>query len=428
MKKSLFAMAAVTAFAGAAQAQSSVTVYGLIDFGYAGASQTRAGPGAVLSSSNNIVTKTQTSGIAGDGESTSRLGFRGTEDLGGGTRAFFTAEAAINMSATGNSNASGLLSGTSTGQRQLFVGLSQKGLGAASLGTQYTPIHEAVTSTNAGGGNNQMGDVIYDRRGNGADYTQSGMSTNDSYTVRSTNALVLKSERMAGFGLKGMVVASGRTANQTSGANGAGGEASNQGYGVGLDYQWKNLYITANYQAFLNNTSTGSSAVNATNLTPALAAQGTAFAPGYNGGAVTPGVNAQDNQQYYGATYDFGILKVFAGYVNRKVVNVNNELNYVSRTAQQIGVRAPITPAIQVWASGGTGKINSQGSAASGSNIAGWQIGSDYNLSKRTNLYAIYGQSSTSNSNMNTYGTATTSAAMTSYNQSSYAVGVRHTF
>ena len=194
MKKSLFAMAAVTAFAGAAQAQSSVTVYGLIDFGYAGASQTQAGAGSSsVTAANNIVRKTQTSGISGDGESTSRLGFRGTEDLGGGLNAFFTAEAAINMAATGNSNASGLLSATSTGQRQLFVGLSKKGLGAASFGTQYTPIHEAVTSTNAGGANNQMGDVIYDRRGNGIDITNSGMSTNDSYTVRYKNALILKS-------------------------------------------------------------------------------------------------------------------------------------------------------------------------------------------------------------------------------------------
>jgi predicted porin len=434
MKKSLFAIAAVTAFAGAAQAQSSVTVYGLIDFGYAGASQVRAGPGTTLSStsnggqSNNIVTKTQTSGIAGDGESTSRLGFRGNEDLGGGLNAFFTAEAAINMAATGNSNASGLLSATSSGQRQLFVGLGKKGLGAASFGTQYTPIHEAVTSTNAGGANNQMGDVIYDRRGNGVDYTQSGMSTNDSYTVRSTNALILKSERMAGFGFKGMLVATGRTANQTSGASANGGESSNEGYGIGADYQWQKLYVTANYQMFRNNTSTGAAAVSATNLTPALAAQATTFTPGYNGGAVTPGVNAQDSQQYYGATYDFGILKAFAGYVNRKVTNIAVSTNYVSRTAQQIGVRAPITPAIQVWASGGTGKINNNGIAGTAANITGWQIGSDYNLSKRTNLYAIYGNSATSNVNMGAYAATTTSSAMTSYNQASYAVGVRHTF
>ena len=36
MKKSLFALAAVGAFAGAAQAQSSVTVYGILDVGYVG--------------------------------------------------------------------------------------------------------------------------------------------------------------------------------------------------------------------------------------------------------------------------------------------------------------------------------------------------------------------------------------------------------
>ena len=36
MKKSLLAVAAMTAFAGAAQAQSSVTVYGILDVGYVG--------------------------------------------------------------------------------------------------------------------------------------------------------------------------------------------------------------------------------------------------------------------------------------------------------------------------------------------------------------------------------------------------------
>ena len=39
MKKSLFALAAVGAFAGAAQAQSSVTVYGILDVGYVGANE-----------------------------------------------------------------------------------------------------------------------------------------------------------------------------------------------------------------------------------------------------------------------------------------------------------------------------------------------------------------------------------------------------
>jgi len=426
MKKSLLAVAAIGAFASAAQAQSSVTVYGILDIGYAGASQTRAGPQAAPTAANSIVTKTQSSGIAGDGESTSRLGFKGNEDLGGGASAFFTAEAALNMAATGNSNASGLFSGTASGQRQLFVGLGKKGLGAASVGTQYTPIHEAVGATNAGGTNNQMGDVIYDRRGNGVDYTGSGMSTNDSYTVRTTNALILKSENIAGFGFKGMLVTSGRTANQTSAT--AGGEASNRGYGVSADYTWQKLYVTANYQNFKNVSATGAAAVTATYLTPALAAQGTTFAPGYNGGAVTPGTNASDSQQYYAATYDFGILKAYAGYINRKVSNINDSSNYVSRTAQQIGVRAPITPTIQVWGSAGTGSIDTTGATGPKANFNGWQLGSDYMLSKRTNLYAIYGQSATSNALAGAYAGTAASTVNTSYNQSSYAVGVRHTF
>jgi len=85
MKKSLFALAAVGAFAGAAQAQSSVTVYGILDVGFQGVT-TRA----PYSSTNMSQVKSNATRFTGEGsESTSRLGFRGNEDLGGGTRAFF---------------------------------------------------------------------------------------------------------------------------------------------------------------------------------------------------------------------------------------------------------------------------------------------------------------------------------------------------
>jgi predicted porin len=60
-----------------------------------------------------------------------------------------------------------------------------------------------------------------------------------------------------------------------------------------------------------------------------------------------------------------------------------------------------------------------------GANINGMQLGTTYALSKRTNLYALYGQSATSNSAVATTGTT---AVMSSYNQNNYAVGVKHTF
>jgi len=53
-------------------------------------------------------------------------------------------------------------------------------------------------------------------------------------------------------------------------------------------------------------------------------------------------------------------------------------------------------------------------------NFTGWQLGGNYYLSKRTNLYAIYGQQQTSSTTPNTTGSGNTA------NQ--YALGLRHTF
>jgi len=429
MKKSLFAIAAVTAFAGAAQAQSSVTVYGIIDYGFQGSNQTQAGPASsTVNTATNVVTKNQTSGIAGSGQSTSRLGFRGNEDLGGGLSAFFTSEIGLTTDNTTNTagSSSGVnqqVAGGSAAQpalvqnRQTFIGLGKKGLGRASIGLQQTPFHGAVAATSAGGLNNQMGDVLYDRQGQAAvnNYTASGMGTNTSYTVRTSNALIVSSENISGFQVSGMLVSRGSDTTQTA-AN-TGGESSNTGLGIRADYTWKKLFVTANYQQFNQEQTQGATA-------------GTApvFTVGYNGATTVPGVNAKDTQQYYAATYDFGIMKVFAGYINRKIENDANSNNYVTRTAQQIGVTAPITKTVNVFASGGTGRINNTGTNGPTANFTGWQLGSNYILSKRTNLYAIYGSSATSNATTGAYSVTATGSANTSYNQSSYAVGMRHTF
>jgi predicted porin len=86
MKKSLLALAAMGAFAGAAQAQSSVTVYGIFDGGYNGRAvdtkSTAAATATVVSNSD----------MSGNQAASSRLGFRGVEDLGGGLRATFNLE------------------------------------------------------------------------------------------------------------------------------------------------------------------------------------------------------------------------------------------------------------------------------------------------------------------------------------------------
>jgi len=129
MKKSVFALAAMTAVVGAAQAQSSVSVYGIVDVGYKSVNSDSA---AITASTARIV-QNKVTGISGTGnESTSRFGFRGTEDIGGGLKANFVFE-------TGMDPAGSTLTPMNT--RQAYVGIEKAGVGRLDLGTQYTPHH-----------------------------------------------------------------------------------------------------------------------------------------------------------------------------------------------------------------------------------------------------------------------------------------------
>ncbi len=130
MKKSLIALA-VLAASGAAMAQSSVTVFGVVDAAYS------VGKG---STSN----KTQ---LTNSGYNSSRLGFRGVEDLGGGMRAEFWLEAGHNNdngtgSATNNNNqaVTAANAGTQglTFNRKSTVGLVGS-MGEIRLGRDYSP-------------------------------------------------------------------------------------------------------------------------------------------------------------------------------------------------------------------------------------------------------------------------------------------------
>ncbi|MBU3612656.1 porin [Polynucleobacter sp. MG-27-Goln-C1] len=410
MKKSLFAVAAVTAFAGAAQAQSSVTVYGLLDVGFVGStSRTTAA---------NVQTKQTGNSFTNSAESTSRLGFKGVEDLGGGMSAFFTVETGLTPAGT---NASPF------NNRQSFAGLKKNGVGQVAFGTQYTPIHAAGALTDPGQQNNMIGNVFYATNTNGVGNTTqaagvaTGLNqTTDAYTVRTANTLKLESATFAGFNATAIYTLNNQNTTQTasystSTGSTAGGNNNNSGWGLGVNYTWQKLLVTANYQSFKSQNPYGT--VAATNALPA----GTTPSPAIYG--TTGGSNVNDNQAYVAATYDFGILKAYAQWVNRKVTSTVNTGYYASRSAQQLGVRSYITPTIEAWASAGNGRIDSFGAGSPTANLVAWQLGSNYYLSKRTNLYAIYGQAQTSNVVV-----TGTNAGNLSANANNYAVGVRHTF
>ncbi|QSI30378.1 porin [Variovorax sp. RKNM96] len=133
MKRLLMWSAIGLASSGAAHAQSSVTVFGVMDLGV---QYTKGeGGGSVKALSNG-------------GLSTSRIGFRGTEDLGGGLRAGFWLEGSLNPDlGTGRpSNSNNQTSGAGTAgpitfDRMSFVSLSHDSLGEVRLGHDFIPTH-----------------------------------------------------------------------------------------------------------------------------------------------------------------------------------------------------------------------------------------------------------------------------------------------
>ncbi len=115
MKKSLLALAVLGAFTGVASAQSSVTLFGIVDLN------------ARYVKNDGVARRVS---LSQDGINSSRLGFRGTEDLGGGLSARFWLEGGVNAdTGTTNSKFFGRRSTVS------LVG----GFGEVRLGRDYTP-------------------------------------------------------------------------------------------------------------------------------------------------------------------------------------------------------------------------------------------------------------------------------------------------
>jgi len=121
LRSSLFVLMPLCAV-GAAQAQSSVTVYGIADI-----------YGQYVHGDDATMTRLQSGGLSG-----SRLGFKGTEDLGGGLSANFTLEMGINLD-DGSLGQGGLAFG-----RQATVGIADRSLGALTLGRQYSATYNVT--------------------------------------------------------------------------------------------------------------------------------------------------------------------------------------------------------------------------------------------------------------------------------------------
>lgn len=129
MKKSLIALA-VLAASGAAMAQSSVTLYGIADV-WVGSVK---GDSEALTVGDKSVTTMGSGGLNG-----SRIGFMGSEDLGGGLKAIFKLEQGVNLT---NGAANGF-------NRQSYVGLAG-GFGQVTFGNTWTAMDDILGASNSG--------------------------------------------------------------------------------------------------------------------------------------------------------------------------------------------------------------------------------------------------------------------------------------
>jgi predicted porin len=288
MKKSLIALA-VLASSGAVMAQSSVTLYGLVD-AYVGHKNTTTNTyvGNVLTTS----VKTSQNVIDTAGANNSRWGLRGSEDLGGGLKANFVLE---NGFKTDDGTAAGVQF-----NRQSFVGLSGD-FGSVSLGNQYTAYFALRTATN-----NQ-----YD----------TNMATTDTvwkngvadYAPRATSSIAYASPVFNGFS---GAVALGLGENKATGLEPAGLKAT-KNYSAHVKYANGPLLVGYAYQVENARTAAGTAlAANTGDQTYNL------LAASYDLGVakLTGGFNmakqgaSKDKEFQVGVSAPFGAAAVSAGY------------------------------------------------------------------------------------------------------------------
>lgn len=144
MKKTLLAAALLAGFAtaGVAQAETSVTLYGILDTGY-GYQNFKYDHTDRNGVAHDL--RARSSGLRDGTFNGSRWGLKGAEDLGDGLRAIFQLEASISLA-----NGTG-----GTFARQSFVGLSSDNWGTFTMGRQYS----AGVDTNLAANGVNLGDM-----------------------------------------------------------------------------------------------------------------------------------------------------------------------------------------------------------------------------------------------------------------------------
>jgi predicted porin len=433
MKKSLIALAALSAIAGSAVAQSSVTVYGVLDAGYSDISRDVSGALGTGTTARTASTESQEQKALGFNNFTSsRFGIRGSEDIGGGLSANFVVETgissnpmagfsqtALNRNAIergdrGNGAATNgtTIDATSLGNRELNATLVNKNSGTSvKIGFGSTAIRDTVLAFDAAYGSNVVGNVLVNdaqfssnrsvaagvvqsvgafRFGaavtqNNADTTTDSAVTPVNGTTKTGTGTILNVGYAAGplalsaaqqvAKTKTNAVASTTTTSHTAATSASSSAACTAG-GAGT---WTNLgTVSGTFSVATNLTSCATAAV--------LAA------------------DVKRTTNIVGGSYDAKVAKFYASYGSVKTndsatVDAQGE---GKRSAYVLGVQVPINKVVLFGtvSEGSVTEITTGATAAAGTDakaavkrdISGYQLGARYDLSKRTYTYAVTGQ------------------------------------
>lgn len=363
MKKSLLALAALSAFVTAAQAQSTVTVSGRLDMGYAAKTTNAASAGDV-----------DTKDIKASPFATSFLRFNGSEDLGGGLKANFLME-------TGTSGAA-----TTLGDRGLWVELAG-GFGSLRAGTQNTITRDVWTGFAQTGAINIVGDLNSSTAEDAGGTTGvGGFETAVKYTTPSFNGLTVSAA---------MTSATSTAAGEKTGTDGtsfglgyqAGKFSALAGYSSGKAYTAAVAGVTGSYSV-LTDSGTGTTdltvAATCTNSTTVACIVRTAPV------TAAAAYETKTDITAIGASYDFGFAKAALTYIDKDVARSNTTTTgAVDRQSTTLSVQAPIGKAV-LFASYGVGEQETAGDGYKG-DLKAMQVGVKYNLSKRTFGYLATG-------------------------------------
>lgn len=337
MRKHVLATSLLAVISVAAHAQNSVTLYGVIDEGIDYTNNVKG----------NTVWELQSGYLQG-----SRWGLKGSEDLGGGTKAVFQLENGFDVN-SGKLGQGGLMFG-----RQAYVGIADDRYGTVTLGRQYDSLVDYLAQTTS--------------NGSWAGYLFSHPYDNDNTdnSFRVNNTVKYASPSFAGFQFGGTYSFS----NDTNFAN-------NRQYSVGMQYQTGGLLLAAAYLQANNPSATANGAINNGGDENFLAKRLQIFGAG---GTYTFG-NAQVGLSY---TNTYMTDPLSSGYVGAITPPGGATLSTLRFNNFEVNAKYQFTPAFFVGAAYTYTRASFD--ATSGKLHPNYQsagLMADYNLSKRTDLY-----------------------------------------